>query len=77
MLNIAENVWLFLVDAVSFFLVCGIYLGFKSSTSLPIYSEEFVKNDVDYMVSIVKCIVWLVPTLPYRTSIIPNIDIAE
>ena len=57
MLNIAENVWLFLVDAVSFFLVCGIYLGFKSSTSLPIYSEEFVKNDVDYMVSIVKCIV--------------------
>ena len=54
MLNLPEHVCLFLVDLVSFLSICGVYLALKSSTSLPVYSTQFVKGDAAYMVGEIK-----------------------
>ena len=51
MLNLPEHICLFLVDAISFVSVCVIFLALKSSSSLPVYSVEFVRDDANYMVS--------------------------
>lgn len=50
MLNLPEHLCLFFIDVASFLSVCGVYLALKSSTSLPVYSKEFVKDDAAYMV---------------------------
>ena len=57
MLNLPEHLCLFLIDAISFISVCGIFAALKSSTSLPVYSAEFVKDDANFMVSYFVCFI--------------------